>query len=167
MAKKVRTASVDASVAKLIDDGAKKDQELKNIEVELAGIRATVTRTANEKFEEGETSLRLEGNVANALATRKTSFSLEFDGDADEKAFEEAFAEGTFDSAVRASIAVNVTPERLSELKDLLDKARFSFSQSWKLDSKGYKSFKEPGGNKRALGDNVKMKDSVTVKFEV
>src|SRR3990172_3896792 len=70
MAKKeIRSIKASEGVAGLIDHGYDVDVQIKNLTMEDKGIKSKLTASVDDEFQQGESSLRMDGTRASAVVT--------------------------------------------------------------------------------------------------
>jgi hypothetical protein len=124
MAKKtpLRVASVDERLATLVDRGCEIDYELKNLTVEEKGTKKILGEEALKLMQDGELSLRLEGNRALATVVAVEKFELDVSAEVFVSA-EAAIKSGVFSDAVKVTKTLAVAPDQIDEACEVLRKA--------------------------------------------
>jgi len=107
MAKQIRTASADESMAAIVDRGSEVNTLMNNLQVEDKGIKGKIV--ANISMEPGETTVGLRGNKATAIVTRRVSYSIEFADDAEEIEFQTTFEKGDLCGIATRTIKIEHT----------------------------------------------------------
>jgi len=160
---KIRTASVDDDVTRLVDEGAQLDAESKKHQARLKEIKEELTGAVS--FEEGESSVRVAGENDSAVVTCRKSVSLGFDGAEDEERFRNVFEGEKFSTAVGSQVVVRVAPGKMESLLDFLGENNYGYEVNWSLRAQDVVAVNSPEA-KAILEKATKVKTTTAVKFE-
>jgi len=161
MATKVRTASVDAPMAALIDKAADMDKRHKVLGDELKTAKDKIKEDA--PLEDEEISVRMEGKTHKAVVSKKTSFTVE---PVNPDEFDNALSEGEFGDVVRVTLKVGVRPERFIQLRDLLQENDFTYEEEYTVDAKALDKLDDNSESATLLAGSLITKETLAVKFE-
>jgi len=175
MAKKeIRVASANAPMAIMVDNGMEADTEFKNAKNNSDAYRAKVGTGAVELMESGEKSIRISGEKATALVTRKESVKIDTKNESFVNVVE-AVSKGYYGEAVKEKVTVTIPASKLAEVQKILGSS-FDILTATKtdyvVDPEEYRTFDtgsspEVAGAKDALDACTTTLVTTAVKYEV
>lgn len=168
--KTLRKITASEDVAAIIDEGKRVNTELTNLTYQDKGFKSKIADAA--EFEEGETSIKMEGNVA--VATVTASEKMDIDVNAESfREIEEAVSDGFLDGIVSVKKTLVVPGQSLEAAIHALKEAgiKASFQTKYSLDTKAYREFRDDGSPdkanaKKALDKCVEKKTTFRIKYD-
>lgn len=171
---KVRLASVeDYSVKVAIDRGAEIDKSVKDLSMQGLAYREVVKEAARNEMQDGETSVRLAGDKANALVVVKKKFDLDPKAETYEAAVK-AVEDGVIAGKVKETVTVD--KDQVEEVRKVLQEAgledALTVQVKVSLDNAKWQVVKETTldangeAAKEAVKASLNVKETVTVKYE-
>jgi len=130
---RVITASED--LAAVVDRGAELDKELKKLGKEDAGIKSTITNKFKGQIQEGEVSVKVQGNEAVAVLTASESMSVD-SGAEQYPSLRESLDSGLLGTVVEQKKALVVPPDDVDRAADILKEAGIQASVNYSVSVK-------------------------------
>lgn len=165
MASKVRVASVQPEIQKIIDEGAEVDQQMKNLESQDEAIKSTLRDIAGKIVEPDEKSVNLDGNKAMAMVSKKESVFVKFDTETDKAEFLHHICNGDLSDVIKVSVSVDVNSARVSELLKLLKEGGYDNELKFELNKKSLDIVEKTSDAGKVLNKCVGTKPSFAVKY--
>jgi hypothetical protein len=172
-AKKVlRVVTASEDIAPIIDQGAEVNTELTNLTYRDKGLKAKITAAAAGEIEEGEKSIKMEGDNSVAVVTASERFELDFGSEAFSEV-ESAIKSGMLDDVITTKRTLMVPGGKIDEALAALQKAgvQASVDTKYVVSPGGYREFSDEGSPERAqvkdaLDSCVGVKTTYRVKYE-
>jgi len=145
--KEIRMITASEDVARIIDQGSAIDTELKNLTYKDKGFKSKITEAAGDLLEEGELSVRLEGNTAAVIVTASEKYSFTLGIHERESEVIEAAEDGILGGVVKITKSLHIAPELLDQAVALLNKEgiKATLTKGYSIDTKSYREFDDEG----------------------
>jgi len=130
---RVITASDD--LAAVVDRGAELDKQIKELSKEDSGVKSKIIEQMSGEIQDGEVSVKIQGNEAVAVLTASESMSVD-SGAEQFPSLRESLDKGFLQTVVEEKISLIVPPEDVERAAQILKDAGIDATTSYSVSAK-------------------------------